>query len=139
MALIAAQDEAMQLDHNYIGTEHLLLGILGDVEAPAGRLVASRGLTLEVGRRWLEGYVGRGSQPVDEQIGLTPRSKRAIEFAVAAAARDSGDSIDDRHLLLGVLSVTDGLAIGMLKEAAIDVDALRRAASTTASYALTDS
>jgi Clp amino terminal domain, pathogenicity island component len=122
-----ANVEAVQLDHNYIGTEHLLLGLLGDPGSAVGRLLAEEGVELAATRAKLEAEIGRGTEPVSGEIGLTRRSKRAIVAAIGRA-RKSGDHAlaEDNHLLQGLLDVPDGLAVGLLIESGCNVVDLRR-------------
>jgi hypothetical protein len=124
-AVTRAQAEALRRDHNYIGTEHLLLGLLGDPDSTAARLLAAEGVDLTAVRQKYEAMVPRGTEPAPAEIGLTPRSKRAIEIAVAKAPWRGGHSVEDRHLLAGVLAVDDGLAARLLTDAGVDVAALR--------------
>jgi len=124
-AVTRAQREALRRDHNYIGTEHLLLGLLGDPDSTAARLLAAEGIDLAAVRESYEAMVPPGTDPAPAEIGLTPRSKRAIEIAVARAPWRGGPSVEDRHLLAGVLAVDDGLAVRLLTEAGIDVAAVR--------------
>jgi hypothetical protein len=125
-ALVRAQAEAVRLDHHYIGTEHLLLGLLGDPGSTAGRLLAAESVDLAGIRGRHEAVVGRGNEPATGEIGLTPRSKQAISMAFDTGAQRGDQPVDDQHLLAGVLSVRDGLAAGLLVEAGVDIDGLRR-------------
>jgi hypothetical protein len=127
-AVERAQAEARRLDHNYIGTEHLLVGLLGDPSSEAGRLLAAEGVDLAAMRVRLEAMVGRGTEPASGAIGLTPRSKRAIEMAFATSLRKANRPIEDSDLLVGLIRVHDGLAAGLLTEAGVDVVKLRRKA-----------
>jgi hypothetical protein len=127
-AVERAQAEAQRLDHNYIGTEHLLLGLLGDPASTAGRLMAAEGVDLAAMRVRHEAMVGRGTEPAGGPIGLTPRSKRAIEMAFANSLRKANRPIEDYDLLVGLIRVHDGLAAGLLTEAGVDVGKLRRKA-----------
>ncbi len=125
-AVAAAQQAALALDHNYLGTEHLLLGILADGASSTSRLVEARGLTIELGQAWLEERVGRGSEPVTAPLGLTRRSRCAIEDAISAADRSGDQAIDERHLLLALTRIEDGMAARMLVDSGIALPELRR-------------
>lgn len=133
VSFVQAQAEAVRLNHNYIGTEHLLLGLLGDPSTAVGRMLASRGIELEGSRTRLEAEVGRGTKPVSGEIGLTPRSKRAIMNAIRFVPKDgNGGLAEDVHLLLGLLEVSDGLAVWLLEEGGCDVGELHREAAALA-------
>jgi hypothetical protein len=123
-----AQAEAISLDHNYVGTEHLLLGLLGEPRSPAGRLLAARGVDHASMRARLEVMVGRGPAKVTGAIGLTPRSKRAIAIAMERGPKEGDLLTEDNYLLQGLLEVGDGLAVGLLIESGVDVAELARAA-----------
>lgn len=111
-----AQQEARRLNHNYIGTEHLLLGLLAEVGGIAARVLVETGLDLEAGRAAVEQVVGPGEgAPQVGDIGLTPRSKRALENAVAEAKKLRQHFIGTEHLLLGLLQVTDGVSARVLE------------------------
>jgi hypothetical protein len=127
-AVMRAQREAIELDHNYVGTEHLLLGLLADPASPAGTILAQAGVNLDESRGRIEKVVGRGDAPVRAPLGLTPRSARAIEFALSRVAKGGQGLVDDRHLLEGVLAIEDGLGAWLVTEAGCSVVELRRAA-----------
>src|SRR3989442_14254889 len=82
-----AQEEAQRLHHNYIGTEHLLLGMLREGEGVASHVLTHQGMDLEQARQAVEGIVGLGDYLVSGEIGLTPRAKRVVELAVDEARR----------------------------------------------------
>jgi hypothetical protein len=125
-AVLLAQEEAARFQHHYVGTEHLLLGLLAAADPAAAPALTSRGLTLAIGREWLEGYVGHGTEPVEGDIGLTPRARRALDGAVAAADRSGGRRVDAHHLLIALTRIDDGLAFGMPVGSRIDPAELRR-------------
>jgi hypothetical protein len=127
-AVKRAEAEALRLGHNYIGTEHLLLGLLGDPSSEAARLLAAEGVDLLAIRARVEAMVGRGTEPASGPIGLTPRSKRAIAMAFAKPPWKGDHPVEDHHLLATLLRVHDGLAAGLLTEAGVDVGKLRRKA-----------
>src|SRR2546425_10287995 len=82
-----AQEEAQRLQHNYIGTEHLLLGLLREGEGVAGQVLTTLDVDLDVARDRVEAIIGRGKRVVRGEIGLTPRAKKVIELAVDEARR----------------------------------------------------
>src|SRR5437667_12705126 len=83
--LSLAQEEAQRLQHNYIGTEHLLLGLIGEGEGVAAKVLNNLGIDLEKARSSVESIIGRGNRVVIGEIGLTPRAKKVIELAVDEA------------------------------------------------------
>jgi hypothetical protein len=123
--LTNAQDEAMRLDHNYIGTEHLLLGILRDPDGLACAALMGVGADVDKARWAVEFIVGRGDRHVSGEVGLTPRAKRVLELAVEEA-RDLGNaSIAAEHLLLGIVREREGIAAGVLESLGVASDAVR--------------
>jgi ATP-dependent Clp protease ATP-binding subunit ClpC len=126
-SVILAQDEARRLDHNYIGTEHLLLALLREEESAAAQALADVGLTLAVARRSVEGVVGRGHAPPLSRIPFTPHAKKALECSLRASLELGDRHIDTAHLLLGLLNCGEGMAARMVADAAGgDVDVVRR-------------
>ncbi|HEV8638540.1 MAG TPA: Clp protease N-terminal domain-containing protein [Chloroflexota bacterium] len=125
--LTLAQAEAVRLDHNYIGTEHLLLGLVGEEEGAAAQALRAVGVDLELARGAVERIVGRGDRLVGGEIGVTPRAKRAIELSVKEAGRRQDAAIDTGHLLLGMLAEGEGVAIGVLESLGAGPDAVRAA------------
>jgi hypothetical protein len=112
-----AQEEAESFDHNYVGTEHLLLGLLREDEGAAANLLSDHGIALEQGRATVERLVGRGRSNgrACEPTGLTPRSKRVIELAVDEARRLKHTHVGPEHLLLGLVREGQGVAVAVLK------------------------
>ncbi|MCC6496069.1 MAG: hypothetical protein IT193_07395 [Propionibacteriaceae bacterium] len=116
-ALQQAQEEAESFNHNYIGTELLLLGMLREGEGVAARLLDEHGVALDRSRATVERLIGRGRSdgPACEPIGLTPRSKRVLELAVDEARRLKHNYVGTEHLLLGLVREGHGVAIAALK------------------------
>jgi hypothetical protein len=112
MVLVMAQEEARILKHNYIGTEHLLLGV-ARVDGPAAELIAGRGLDLGALREALVRIVGMGDKPAHGQVPFTPRAKRVLE-AAAREALTREQHVGPEHLLLGILKQRDGVGFRML-------------------------
>src|SRR3954447_11894285 len=102
-ALVRAEEEARRFYHNYIGTEHLLLGLLGNGGSVAARVLSDLGLEQTKVRGALEFIIGRGERTVVGEVGLTPRAKKVIELAVDEAARLGGNVVGTEHLLLGLI------------------------------------
>jgi ATP-dependent Clp protease ATP-binding subunit ClpC len=113
-AVVLAQEEAAGLDHNYIGTEHLLLGLLHEGEGAAARALASAGIVLTPARREVEVIIGRGQQTPSGHIPFTPRSKKCLELSLRESLQLGHDYIGTGHLLLGLISEGDGVAITVL-------------------------
>ena len=101
--LSLAQEEAQRLHHNYMGTEHLLLGLVREGDGVAARVLAHQGVSLAQVREAVEFIIGRGDRVVTGEIGLTPRAKRVIELAVDEARRLNHHYIGTEHLLLGLV------------------------------------
>src|SRR4051812_27606039 len=113
--LTRAQEEASRLGHSALGTEHLLLALLGDKSSVATRALTNLGLDLENARIVVEQIVGRGDASISGEMELTPRAKRVIELAIDAARRRGDDFIGSEHLLLGLVREGEGLAAGVLE------------------------
>jgi hypothetical protein len=123
--LTHAQKEATRLGHNYLGTEHLLLGILAETESAASRVLRSRGVDLTKARTAVDFIVGRGGHEVRGEIGLTPRSKHVIQLAIDEARRLGDGFIGSEHILLGLLREGEGIAAGVLESFGVDLERLR--------------
>ena len=98
-----AQEEAQRFNHNYIGTEHLLLGLVREGEGVAAKVLGNLGVELNKVRSAVEFIIGRGDRMVIGDISLTPRAKKVIELAVEEARRLNHSAISTEHLLLGLL------------------------------------
>jgi ATP-dependent Clp protease ATP-binding subunit ClpA len=109
-----AQLEARGLGHNYIGTEHLLLGLLGDEEAMAARVLGSLGVTAQAVRDEVVRVVGRTDQVVDGQIPFTPRATKVLELALREALALGHNYIGTEHILLGLVTEGEGVGAGVL-------------------------
>jgi ATP-dependent Clp protease ATP-binding subunit ClpA len=120
-----AQEEAQRLHHNYIGTEHLLLGLLREGEGVAGNVLTRLGVDLEQARQAVEGIVGRGDHLVSGEIGLTPRAKKVVELAVNEAQRLHHHYIGTEHLLLGLLREGEGVGAGVLEHFGLSLQEVR--------------
>ena len=113
--LTAAQNEALRLNHRYIGTEHLLLGLVGEEGSVAMRVLSELGLSADEVREAVERAVGRGIRPLGGPPSLTPRTKRVLEVAVEEARRLGHHYIGTEHLLLGLIREQEGIAIEVLR------------------------
>jgi ATP-dependent Clp protease ATP-binding subunit ClpC len=125
--IVLAQDEARHLRHNYIGTEHLLLGLLREEEGLAARVLAELGVEIEAVRAHVRAIVGEGEDVQTGQIPFTPRAKRALELALREALGLRHSYIGTEHVLLGLVREDGGVAAQILRELGIDGDATRAA------------
>jgi len=123
--LSLAQEEAQRFNHNYIGTEHILLGLVRETEGVAARVLANLGIDLNKVRSAVEFIIGRGEKPVQGEIGLTPRAKKVVELAVDEARRMNHTYIGTEHLLIGLLREGEGVAAGVLESLGITLDKVR--------------
>ena len=123
--LTLAQNEAQRFNHNYIGTEHILLGLVGETEGVVARVLKNLGIDLEKVRAAVEFIIGRGEKAVTGEIGLTPRAKKVIELAVDEARRANHSYIGTEHLLAGLLREGEGVASGVLESLGVTLDKVR--------------
>jgi excisionase family DNA binding protein len=125
--LSLAQEEAIRLNHHFIGTEHLLLGLLTEGEGLAVQVLKSLGVDLGQARESVEFVIGRGDRPVQGEVGLTPRAKKVIELAVDEVRRLDHPFIGTEHLLLGLLRERDGIAGRTLVKLGVNLEQARAA------------
>src|SRR6184192_3460585 len=123
--LMLAQEEAQRFNHNYIGTEHLLLGLVREGEGVAAKVLGNLGVELNKVRSAVEFIIGRGDRTVAGDIGLTPRAKKVIELSVDEARRLNHHYIDTEHLLLGLVREGEGIAAGVLESLGVSLDKVR--------------
>lgn len=123
--LTLAQEEALRFNHNYIGTEHLLLGLVREGEGVAAKVLSNMGVELNKVRSAVEFIIGRGDRAVMGDIGLTPRAKKVIELAVDEARRLGHHYIGTEHLLLGLVREGEGIAAGVLESLGVSLDKVR--------------
>ena len=123
--LTLAQEEAQRFNHNYIGTEHLLLGLVREGDGVAAKVLANMGVELNKVRSAVEFIIGRGDRVVMGEIGLTPRAKKVIELAVDEARRLNHHYIGTEHLLLGLVREGEGIAAGVLESLGVSLDKVR--------------
>ncbi|HEX6481737.1 MAG TPA: Clp protease N-terminal domain-containing protein [Ktedonobacteraceae bacterium] len=124
--LSLAQEEAQRFQHNYIGTEHLLLGLVREGQGVAAKVLLNLGVELPKVRDAVENIIGRGDRIVLGEIGLTPRSKKVIELAVDEARRLNHHYIGTEHLLLGLVREGEGIAAGVLESFGLNLERVRR-------------
>jgi hypothetical protein len=125
--VVAAQSEARKLSHNYIGTEHILLGLLRDDDSAAARALAEAGVPVEQARARIHELVPRGTETPGGHIPFTPRAKGSLEAALREARRLRHDFIGPEHLLLGLMLEGEGTAARALAEAGADITRVREA------------
>ena len=123
--LSLAQEEAQKFDHNYIGTEHILLGLSREGDAIASRVLTNLGADLNKVKSAVEFVIGRGEKPASSDIGLTPRAKKVIELAVDEARRLNHHYIGTEHLLIGLLREGGGVASGVLESLGVTLEKVR--------------
>lgn len=123
--LTLAQEEAQRLNHNYIGTEHLLLGLVREENGVAVRVLRDLGVDPKQVRERVERTVGRGQRAMYGKLSLTPRTKRVIELAVDEARRLGHHYIGTEHLLLGLVRAGEGVAVDVLRGLGVGLDKVR--------------
>ena len=127
--LSLAQEEAQRFNHNYIGTEHILLGLVRESDGVAAKVLASLNVELNKARSAVEFIIGKGEKATASEIGLTPRAKKVIELAVDEARRLNHHYIGTEHLLIGLLREGEGVAAGVLESLGVTLDAVRSESS----------
>ncbi|MEE8421901.1 MAG: Clp protease N-terminal domain-containing protein, partial [Dehalococcoidia bacterium] len=123
--LTLAQEEAQRFNHNYIGTEHLLLGLVREGDGVAAKVLSNLGVELNKVRSAVEFIIGRGDKQSSGEIGLTPRAKKVIELAVDEARRLSHSYIGTEHVLLGLVREGEGIAAGVLESLGVNLERVR--------------
>jgi ATP-dependent Clp protease ATP-binding subunit ClpA len=125
--LANAHEEARRLKHNFIGTEHLLLGLVNVGRSIAVNVLQNMGVTVEDVRREVEKQVGQGSdQKVPDQICYTPRLKKALALAAKESKAFNHTYVGTEHILLGLLREGDGVAPRVLKDLGVDIETTRQ-------------
>ena len=125
--VVLAQEEARLLHHNYIGTEHLLLGLLGEPGGVAFRALERFGVTLEGARGEVRAMIGPGKTQVSGHIPFTPRAKKTLELALREALQLHHGYIGTEHILLGLIREGDGVAAQILRQHSADLLPIRMA------------
>jgi ATP-dependent Clp protease ATP-binding subunit ClpC len=123
--VVLAQDEARALKHNYIGTEHILLGLLREEEGLASQVLASLNIRLEEVRGQVARIIGYGEEPTPGQIPFTPRAKKVLELALREALSLSHNYIGTEHLLLALVRENSGVASRILLDFDADDEKIR--------------
>ncbi|MBN2025992.1 MAG: ATP-dependent Clp protease ATP-binding subunit [Actinobacteria bacterium] len=123
--VVLAQEEARMLNHNYIGTEHLLLGLIQEGEGVAAKALESMGISLEAVRNQVEEIIGRGSSAPTGHIPFTPRAKKVLELSLREALQLGHNYIGTEHILLGLIREGEGVAAQVLTKLGADLDRVR--------------
>ena len=123
--IVLAQDEARSLQHNYIGTEHLLLGLIRDGDGVAAKALASKGVELEPARRQVEEMIGKGHAVPNGHIPFTPHAKQVLELSLREALQLGHSYIGTEHILLGLIHEGEGVGTQVLVKMGVDLDDLR--------------
>jgi len=123
--LTFAQEEAQRFNPNYIGTEHLLLGLVREGDGVAAKVLSNLGVDLSKVRVAVELIIGRGEKQINGEIGLTPPAKKVIELAVEEARRLNHSYIGTEHLLLGLIREGEGIAFGVLESLGVSLERVR--------------
>jgi ATP-dependent Clp protease ATP-binding subunit ClpC len=124
-SIVLAQEEAQRLGNNYIGTEHLLLGIISEGESVAAKVLENLGINLQKVRGEVESIVGKGNASSQQEMVFTPRAKRVIELAFEEARALAHNYIGTEHLLLGLVREGEGVAARVLTNLGVDPSKIR--------------
>jgi ATP-dependent Clp protease ATP-binding subunit ClpC len=123
--VVLAQEEARMLDHNYIGTEHILLGLAHEGEGVAAKALERLGISLEAVRQLVEEIIGRGKQAPAGHIPFTPRAKKVLELSLRESLQLGHDYIGTEHILLGLVREGEGVAAKVLVRLGADLNRVR--------------
>jgi ATP-dependent Clp protease ATP-binding subunit ClpC len=124
--VVLAQEEARMLDHIYIGTEHILLGLIHEGEGVAAKALEFLDISLEEVRRQVEEIIGQGEAAPTGQIPFTPRAKKVLELSFREARQLGHNHIGTEHILLGLIREGDGVAAQILQKLGADLKRVRR-------------
>ncbi|MFE3617967.1 Clp protease N-terminal domain-containing protein, partial [Streptomyces anulatus] len=124
--VVLAQEEARMLNHNYIGTEHILLGLIHEGEGVAAKSLESLGISLEGVRSQVEEIIGQGQQAPSGHIPFTPRAKKVLELSLREALQLGHNYIGTEHILLGLIREGEGVAAQVLVKLGADLNRVRQ-------------
>ncbi|MEA2434316.1 MAG: ATP-dependent Clp protease ATP-binding subunit ClpC [Actinomycetota bacterium] len=124
--VVLAQEEARLLNHNYIGTEHILLGLIHEGEGVAAKALESLGISLEKVRQQVEEIIGAGQSPPSGHIPFTPRAKKVLELSLREALQLGHNYIGTEHILLGLIREGEGVAAQVLVKLGADLSRVRQ-------------
>jgi hypothetical protein len=125
--VVLAQEEARLLDHNYIGTEHILLGLIQEGEGVAARALQSLDISLDTVREEVTAVIGRGTDKPSQHIPFTPRAKKVLELSLREALKLGHNYIGTEHILLGLIREGQGVAAQILTKLGSSLDRVRQA------------
>jgi ATP-dependent Clp protease ATP-binding subunit ClpC len=124
--VVLAQEEARRLNHDHLGTEHILLGLIHEGEGVAAQALESLGISLKVARQQVEEIIGRGEQATSGHIPFTPRAKKVLELTLREAMQLGHNYVGTEHILLGLIREGEGIAAQVLVNLGGDLSTVRR-------------
>ncbi|MEO8095546.1 MAG: Clp protease N-terminal domain-containing protein, partial [Pseudolysinimonas sp.] len=124
--VVLAQEEAKMLNHNYIGTEHILLGLIHEGEGVAAKALESLGISLDAVREQVQDIIGQGQQQPTGHIPFTPRAKKVLELSLREALQLGHSYIGTEHILLGLIREGEGVAAQVLVKLGADLNRVRQ-------------
>jgi ATP-dependent Clp protease ATP-binding subunit ClpC len=124
--VVLAQTEARNLNHNYIGTEHILLGLIHERQGVAAQVLESSNISLEAARQQVEEIIGRGQAEIGGHIPFSPRAKKVLELSLREALQLGHNYIGTEHVLLGLIREGEGVAAQVLRELGADLNGVRQ-------------
>ncbi|MCA1691916.1 MAG: NDP-hexose 4-ketoreductase, partial [Actinobacteria bacterium] len=124
--VVLAQEEARLLNHNYIGTEHILLGLIHEGEGVAAKALEQLGISLEAVRTQVEEIIGQGGSSPSGHIPFTPRAKKVLELSLREALQLGHNYIGTEHILLGLIREGEGVAAQVLVKLGADLSRVRQ-------------
>ena len=124
--VVLAQEEARMLNHNYIGTEHILLGLVSEGDGVAAKALESLGIAAEGVRQQVEEIIGQGQQAPSGHIPFTPRAKKVLELSLREALQLGHNYIGTEHILLGLIREGEGVAAQVLVKLGADLNRVRQ-------------
>ena len=124
--VVLAQEEARMLNHNYIGTEHILLGLIHEGEGVAAKVLTELGISVETVRQQVEEIIGVGRVASSGQIPFSPRSKKVLELSLRESLQLGHNYIGTEHILLGLLREGEGVAAQVLQRLGADLNRVRQ-------------
>jgi ATP-dependent Clp protease ATP-binding subunit ClpC len=125
-AVVLAHEEARMLNHNYIGTEHILLGLIRECDGVVGRALESLGISLEAVRQQVEEIIGQGQPTPSGHIPFTPQAKKVLELSLREALQLGHRCIGTEHILLGLIREGEGVAAQVLARPGADLNRVRQ-------------
>src|SRR5690625_5633525 len=124
--VVLAQDEARLLNHNYIGTEHILLGLIHEAEGVGAKALEALGVTLDAVREQVRDIIGEGNQTPSGHIPFTPRAQKVLELSLREALQLGHNYIGTDHILLGLIREGEGVAAQVLVKLGADLTRVRQ-------------